>query len=993
MPVAFLAGVLLVALALSGAIWAVLALSAQPAAEPAPLPTTPYAEVHQLLADADRQTDPAEAEQMAARALERCRAANGPADLEAECLLRVGRGQHHRGQDAAAVATARAALALRSGRADTLDGRLSLLAGRAGLRHADRGSAAERVALYTDATDDLARAVQLLGGTERDEAAAAVAAARAGYPVREALKHAQAIRNRTAGKDADPQAAERVLERAATGADFATLGDGLKADVRHARGSVRYQQRKYADALADFTAVVELRQRTPGTPRRDVARAMSHLALCHEGLGEDLPVSTGEQKRHFDAARGWNERVLATLSGPTAEETELYLKAGARLAGQLIRDGEKGKAGDLLKRALAGADGLLDLPRAQLLINLGSAFRDAGDHARAKECYDQAHPLLLNTVGPTHLATATVLLNQGYLDARLALTSSPFGGLGEKLKTPERVERKLREAIVIARDVLGRYAAGQSEAEHLKMLGVFAKYTDAYLSFHHTLPGVTPELAERAYAAVLPWKGTAYARLVWERRLRATTEPEAHRVKGQLADALGQLASLPASDLDPADAERRSEVEGRCETLVRRLDEMTNGTARELDFTRWTPADVRARLPADAVLIDFHPFTLYSPSAVGNGGGRAVKKGAEQLAAFVVGRNGCELVFLGESAKIESAVNKWLKAVEDPGKCDCAALEPLTRTVSERVWEKLAKAVGRAAPPPPSKKPWRLYVSPAGPVAGFPFTVFPGKAEGAMLIDECEVAILPVPGLSPAARPTTPPVPRLLSVSAVEVGGKDAVTKPLVPLLDKPFEDASRDHATHAKSVFQGRYGSTAEVDEFQGDKATADAFLSAAPLATHIDLFTHGFQRPTSAADAHPGAAFGVAFAGANESPQKGTLTADRLTALDLGRTEMAVLTACQSAGGKPVGGEGAVSVQRAFQVAGCRGSVAAVWKVSPSATRDLLNRFYTRLLADGLSPAAAVRAAQLDFRKKKSTSRDNAHPYYWAAWSVCESPEPPSK
>ena len=59
--------------------------------------------------------------------------------------------------------------------------------------------------------------------------------------------------------------------------------------------------------------------------------------------------------------------------------------------------------------------------------------------------------------------------------------------------------------------------------------------------------------------------------------------------------------------------------------------------------------------------------------------------------------------------------------------------------------------------------------------------------------------------------------------------------------------------------------------------------------------------------------------------------------------------------------GGEGLIGIQRAFQVAGVRTTVASLWKVDDQATRKLMELFYTNLIQKKMSRLDALREAQL--------------------------------
>jgi CHAT domain-containing protein len=89
-------------------------------------------------------------------------------------------------------------------------------------------------------------------------------------------------------------------------------------------------------------------------------------------------------------------------------------------------------------------------------------------------------------------------------------------------------------------------------------------------------------------------------------------------------------------------------------------------------------------------------------------------------------------------------------------------------------------------------------------------------------------------------------------------------------------------------------------------------------------------------------------------------------------------VLSSCDSQLGKDLRGEGLVGLVRGFFYAGSRRVVASLWKVDDIATKELMVRFYSKIFQGGQTPAAALRAAQVEM----SRLPDWRSPYYWAAF-----------
>lgn len=94
----------------------------------------------------------------------------------------------------------------------------------------------------------------------------------------------------------------------------------------------------------------------------------------------------------------------------------------------------------------------------------------------------------------------------------------------------------------------------------------------------------------------------------------------------------------------------------------------------------------------------------------------------------------------------------------------------------------------------------------------------------------------------------------------------------------------------------------------------------------------------------------------------------------------DLVVLSACSTALGKDVKGEGLIGLTRGFMHAGAAGVVASLWKVDDEATAELMKHFYTALFRKGLPPAAALRDAQLELAKYPRWQS----PYYWAGFVI---------
>ena len=93
-----------------------------------------------------------------------------------------------------------------------------------------------------------------------------------------------------------------------------------------------------------------------------------------------------------------------------------------------------------------------------------------------------------------------------------------------------------------------------------------------------------------------------------------------------------------------------------------------------------------------------------------------------------------------------------------------------------------------------------------------------------------------------------------------------------------------------------------------------------------------------------------------------------------------LVVLSACSTALGQPIRGEGLVGLAHGFFAAGASQLVVSLWEVDDHATSELMVRFYRHLLKEGRNPAQALRLAQLELREISKWSS----PRYWGAFVV---------
>ncbi len=95
----------------------------------------------------------------------------------------------------------------------------------------------------------------------------------------------------------------------------------------------------------------------------------------------------------------------------------------------------------------------------------------------------------------------------------------------------------------------------------------------------------------------------------------------------------------------------------------------------------------------------------------------------------------------------------------------------------------------------------------------------------------------------------------------------------------------------------------------------------------------------------------------------------------------DLLTLSACQTAMGREVRGEGMIGLTRAFLYAGARSIVVSLWPVADRSTSDLMYDTYRNL---GAGKVEALRQAKLAM----ASSKRYAEPYYWAPFILSGDP-----
>lgn len=113
-------------------------------------------------------------------------------------------------------------------------------------------------------------------------------------------------------------------------------------------------------------------------------------------------------------------------------------------------------------------------------------------------------------------------------------------------------------------------------------------------------------------------------------------------------------------------------------------------------------------------------------------------------------------------------------------------------------------------------------------------------------------------------------------------------------------------------------------------------------------------------------------------EGLDDGILTAYEISNLDLYKTDLVVLSSCETGLGDVYDSEGIFGLQRALKSAGVRQMLVTLWRIPDKETAELMGIFYKHYLNTG-SANKALLMAQKEMQAKYS-------PFYWAGFVLIE-------
>lgn len=719
-----------------------------------------------------------------------------------------------------------------------------------------------------------------------------------------------------------------------------------------------------ARSLLDQALVIQ--RRALGDDHLYVAETLIVLGQLLADLGD------------FAGANTSLEKALAIRTDALGEDHPLVGEALTSLGRLRLRQGDFTGAALALRTALKAQPKRLpaDHPAvAELTSLMGEALLFSGDRAGAMALLAPAADRLERALGPDHLKTAAA-------QRRLALAYWAEGKLDQARRIHHRAALAVQAATIPLFDAT-------SERERLALVHHRRNYFDEFVDLFDR-----PGDERLVYEAVLRIKGVVAETVSIQRRALLASADKKLREKIHRAGLIRrELATLAFQVYEPGLADNQA----RIQKLVREKDEIERelATAGQLfhQQERLTAPSLPAlceRLAADEVLVDFMRYKHWAPPAAGQpGDGHR----AAQYLAFVVRGDACDTpvrVELGPAGPIDRDVAMIGLLIR--GQASLVRLRRVGRRLRARIWEPLLATIG------PHRTVWLV---PDGQLNMVPFAALPGDGSDDYLIETFTFSHLAsgrelIQPEGPAPRPGT----GALLVGGVDYGRPaappsdqdDDLTGPLarsnsegLELLPLPALPATADEVAQVAELLAGSQTNLAP-SVLTGKAASEAAVVAASPGKRIIHLATHGFfsAEPQDGPPRllNPLLQSGLVLA-RGQTAEDGLLTAEEVTAMDLRGTELVVLSACDTGLGEVVAGEGVMGLRRAFSQAGARALIMSLWTIPDADTRQLMEAFYERVVADpGGSKPLALRGAQLDTIARQRAAKGASDPRSWGAF-----------
>jgi CHAT domain-containing protein/Tfp pilus assembly protein PilF len=724
----------------------------------------------------------------------------------------------------------------------------------------------------------------------------------------------------------------------------------------------------FEDSLSHYQAALVLNRANPNRTdeaRINEARTLSNIGNVYEHLGKPAEARISYRQA----------LTLAREVKDQETQTQILLNESS-LA---LRRGRPTEALKLAQQALPLAQG--DREReADAHFVLGQAYRALKDRPAARRELEAA--LTLDRRRGDLPVQADVTLTLARLDRDAGDLPAALSHVDSALEIVESLRTR-----VVDQELRTSFSAARQDYYELR--------TETLMAIHDRRP------IEGFAAEALKTSEGARARTLLEvlkeseADIREGADPELIKRERQLREEVNHQEWLRERLLatekpDPA-----------------KLDEAEQRVKKAQDEYRDVQASLRESSPRYAALTQPQPLSLAEIQQLLDGQALLLEYslGAERSFLWLVGPHSLDSFPLKSRKEIEKAARRYYELLtarnaRKPGespparKARIAAADVEAEQAGRDLYRMILQPAARLLKDQP------LLVVADGALQYIPFAALPIPASGEPLGTRHEIVSLPSATALAALRRELrgrAPAPRELAIFANPVYNHDKRLKLLKASQGKPEpvpQSPNRGAApVDRDSLDVSGLGPLPYSEEeakaiaalLSADQVfMATGFEASRSRATGSELkgfrklhfATHGIldtQRPDLS-----GLVLSLYDEHGNFQPD-GVLRLNDIYNLRLG-ADLVVLSACRTALGKEWRGEGLIGLTRGFMYAGAARVVASLWNVEDRPTAELMVKFYQAMLREGLSPAAALRQAQLAMRRNSKQKS----PYYWAGFSL---------
>jgi len=761
---------------------------------------------------------------------------------------------------------------------------------------------------------------------------------------------------------------------------------------------VYWEQGMYAEAEPLYQRALAINEKTLGSGHPYVARILNNLAILHTDLGK------------YAEAEPLNQRAL-TISEKALGPEHPDVASGLFSLGQLFQmQGELMDAETFYLRALTIREKSIgpEHPDVALsLNNLAILYRDQGKYAEAEPLFKRALAIFEKALGPEHLLVAEskegiAKLNRFQRKMLIAIQESD-----QALRIREK--HFLENAHVLSeRDALTFFLNTRSSS-------------NIYLSCYFDCDSLERSDEMETASVTMKMKGQV-SDMVYERRMPLVTETDSTTLALAESLRLNQFLLSKIYVSGPDDNDTTGQYKHKLDSLSALTKKLESDLARKsASFAKFKSSQdisvdrIVSLMPEKSVLLEYLKYDYLQLKPDTNI--------PHYLVVALGNTDSPDIIDLGAARPIDSLIAEYKN---HSLKISQQQFAPTKKQKEE--YQTIAQRIYNATVRPVEKHLSGKELVIVAPDGALNLVSFAGliDEDGKYLIEK-----YPIHYLSAGRDLIRLSEPEESGQNLLAIGDPDynaTVATRLGKSDSALYASVNPDEIYTNRNVRSGcgdlsslevkslpytrkeveaivQHWNASKKDKaaaFFGPQASEENFKSESKGKRIIHLATHGYYLEEHCNPEQKAARFGedaqfigenplllsgLLFAGANLHGQgadsvdaeDGILSAYEVSAMNLHGTDMVVLSACETGLGEVKEGEGVYGLRRAFQMAGARTVVSALWPVSDKETASMMSELYTESNETLPEKMRRIQLAKINQLREGGFAD---HPFTWGAF-----------